>query len=174
MADHEKLVELLAQCCETRAKGCVGCERNLPQAVECKMSRFGKVADHLIANGVTVREWIPAAERMPEGLGIFEVMDATIGVIGFARYDPGKKLFVMLPSQYSNLIHVSHWRHVKVKGYYHKARMRGRWIWKDGKCFCSVCLKQGEPKYHYESGEVEEYDFCPNCGAMMDEEESDV
>lgn len=48
--------------------------------------------------------------------------------------------------------------------------VHGRWIWKDGECFCSVCSEKGEPKYHYESGEVEEYPYCPNCGAKMDGE----
>ena len=41
----EKLVELLFQC-----------------------DRFtlGEIADHLIANGVTVQEWIPVTERLPK------------------------------------------------------------------------------------------------------------
>lgn len=44
----------------------------------------------------------------------------------------------------------------------------GRWEWKNGKEFCSVCKKQNEPKRHFEDGTVEEYDYCPNCGAKMD------
>ena len=47
----------------------------------------------------------------------------------------------------------------------------GRWIWKDGKCFCSVCNKQGEPKFVEPDGCVEEYLYCPNCGARMDLED---
>ena len=46
--------------------------------------------------------------------------------------------------------------------------VHGRWIWKDGKCFCSVCSKQGEPKQAYQDGTVDEYPYCPNCGAKMD------
>jgi hypothetical protein len=46
--------------------------------------------------------------------------------------------------------------------------VHGQWVWKDGKVFCSVCTLQGEQKYHYEDGEVEEYPYCPNCGAKMD------
>ena len=32
-----------------------------------------QVADHLIANGVTVQEWIPVAERPPEEEGLYLV-----------------------------------------------------------------------------------------------------
>ena len=157
MTDREKLVELLVDAfCESDDN--------------CGTPNTTQVADYLIVNGVTVREWIPVSERLPEGLGIFEVMDATKGVVGFAGFNPDKRLFEVFPSQ-DFVNYVSHWRYIKAKGYYHKTRMCGRWIWKDGKCFCSVCLKQGDPKYRYENGEVEEYDFCPNCGAKMDEEE---
>jgi uncharacterized Zn finger protein (UPF0148 family) len=50
--------------------------------------------------------------------------------------------------------------------------LRGEWIWKDGKCFCSVCNKQGKSKFIYQDGTVDEYLYCPNCGAKMDKEES--
>jgi hypothetical protein len=43
----------------------------------------------------------------------------------------------------------------------------GKWIWKDGKCFCSVCYEQSEPKFVYQDGTVDEYLYCPNCGAQM-------
>ena len=31
----------------------------------------GEIADHLIANGVTVQRWIPVTERLPEKDGIY-------------------------------------------------------------------------------------------------------
>ena len=52
----EKLVELLADHCDMKDKRCIGCEKGLQEAIECKKDRFGKTADHLIANGVTVQE----------------------------------------------------------------------------------------------------------------------
>ena len=48
MTDREKLVELLT-----------GYSIDTPPDVE-------HVADHLIANGVTVQQWIPVTERLPE------------------------------------------------------------------------------------------------------------
>lgn len=56
MTDREKLVELLAQACEWGDR-CIGCKNNLPIAATCREERFGKAADHLIANGVTVNNW---------------------------------------------------------------------------------------------------------------------
>ena len=32
---------------------------------------IGEVADHLIANGVTVQKWIPVTERLPDKDGIY-------------------------------------------------------------------------------------------------------
>ena len=55
---REKLIELLGQVQDEARKKrgygtfCFGNE---------------KVVDHLIANGVTVQQWIPVAERLPEG-----------------------------------------------------------------------------------------------------------
>ena len=53
---REKLVELLAVHCDMKDKRCIGCEKGLQEAIECKNGRFGKFADHLIAHGVTVQE----------------------------------------------------------------------------------------------------------------------
>ena len=39
----------------------------------------------------------------------------------------------------------------------------------DGENYCSVCKAQ-QPWFQYEG--YQEYDFCPNCGAKMDEEAS--
>ena len=65
MTDREKLVELLAQACEWGDR-CIGCKNNLPIAATCREERFGKAADHLLANGVTVHRWIPVTERLPD------------------------------------------------------------------------------------------------------------
>lgn len=50
MADREKLIELLKE-----ALG--GCPIH---------GGYSCLADHLIANGVTIQRWIPVTERMPE------------------------------------------------------------------------------------------------------------
>ena len=57
MTDREKLIELLNQ------KQCAG----YAQCYE-GFEQFSneEIADHLIANGVTVQKWIPVAERLPE------------------------------------------------------------------------------------------------------------
>lgn len=65
MTDREKLVELLAQACDC-ARWCIGCKNNLQIAAICREERFGKAADHLIANGVTVQQWRDAKTDPPE------------------------------------------------------------------------------------------------------------
>lgn len=65
MTMRERLIELLAERCEWNLKKCVECKENLPTAAECKEERFGHVADHLIAHGVTAHEtahWIKIHE----------------------------------------------------------------------------------------------------------------
>ena len=57
---HEKLVELLLQ------------EDGVCEPSDCKYCGvkgscgYYRIADRLIANGVTVQEWIPVTERLPE------------------------------------------------------------------------------------------------------------
>ena len=57
MTDREKLIELLG-----------GVQDQARKTIGYGTFCFGneKVADHLIANGVTVQEWIPVTERLPE------------------------------------------------------------------------------------------------------------
>lgn len=64
---REKLVELIAQkVCETWSRTC---DQWMPHdcgkcyANDCHIS---EIADYLIRNGVTVQEWIPVAERLPD------------------------------------------------------------------------------------------------------------
>lgn len=65
MNERERLIELLEQCscaypppCTSE---CADCNK-----VEMYDKEIANIADHLIANGVTVREWIPVTERLPE------------------------------------------------------------------------------------------------------------
>ena len=62
---REKLIELLAEHCAFKEKRCVGCDEGKYYRPECKTNLFGKIADHLIANGVTVQEWISVKDRLP-------------------------------------------------------------------------------------------------------------
>lgn len=52
MTDREKLVELLKENCRF--------------GQHCQKDCNGCMADHLIANGVTVQKWIPVTERLPD------------------------------------------------------------------------------------------------------------
>lgn len=56
MADREKLIELLETVVSPKEVLCDG---------EVLVST-AKVADHLIANGVTIQKWIPVTERLPD------------------------------------------------------------------------------------------------------------
>lgn len=59
MTDREKLIELL--CNLPTPEFVIGTRR-----AGKKLITAGFIADHLIANGVTVQEWIPVDERLPE------------------------------------------------------------------------------------------------------------
>ena len=58
---REKLIELLKQTPIAKING------HIAEAEVCFVSHvFESFADHLIANGVTVQQWIPVSERLPE------------------------------------------------------------------------------------------------------------
>lgn len=64
---REKLIELmfvgqvLADAMCDKQEECDKCQYNAPNACRC-----GFIADHLIANGVTVQEWVSVTDGMPE------------------------------------------------------------------------------------------------------------
>ena len=67
---REKLAELIAQkVCDVWSEACD--ERIPPDCGKCYANtcRIAEVADHLIANGVTIQRWIPVTERLPEKSG---------------------------------------------------------------------------------------------------------
>ena len=63
---REKLIELIAsKVCDTYSEAC---EEWLPHDCgKCYANscHIAEIADHLIANGVTIQKWIPVTERMP-------------------------------------------------------------------------------------------------------------
>lgn len=74
MVDREKLIELLR---EVQYLG--GLEE--------------RIADHLIANGVTVQRWIPVTERRPEENDVYMVsaFDGHARRITFAQWQTGSR-----------------------------------------------------------------------------------
>jgi hypothetical protein len=61
---REKLVELIDE--SGACFNCFPCE-------DYEKEEKYKIADHLIAHGVTVQEWIPVTERLPENSGKYLV-----------------------------------------------------------------------------------------------------
>ena len=67
---RENLIELINQAdSECSRKQCENCGA-FGKGVDCVNHN---IADHLIANGVTVQEWISVKERLPEKKGAFLV-----------------------------------------------------------------------------------------------------
>ena len=97
---REKLVELIAQkVCDTWSESC---DQWLPHdcgkcyANDCHIS---ELADHLIANGVTVQEWIPASEP-PKKITNKVIVLCKNGYRGFGHYEDykGKQTWYNLES----------------------------------------------------------------------------
>ena len=57
---REKLIELLVQSVSNNLTPQISGNKLIIDIAQ------GNIADHLIANGVTVQEWIPVTERLPE------------------------------------------------------------------------------------------------------------
>ena len=60
---REKLIELLMQCVPNNLTPQISGNQLTIDIAQ------GNIADHLIANGVTVQQWIPVTERLPEKNG---------------------------------------------------------------------------------------------------------
>lgn len=82
---REKLIELLRQC-DCEAEYCGDCDfQNNDDA--CYRHQAERLADHLIANGVTVQRWIPVKNRFPCIETTVLVCDAREGNIHTATFD---------------------------------------------------------------------------------------
>ena len=65
-------------------------------------------ADHLIANGVTIQQWIPVTERLPgDSRGVILCTRSRIVGVGF--YDKHTRNWVQLYSGGGICVDVTHW-----------------------------------------------------------------
>lgn len=78
MSDREKLLNLTREATAKIANHCANtsCEKCAKESGKydkesgkCKCSTMEMFTDHLIANGVTVQQWIPVSERLPDKKG---------------------------------------------------------------------------------------------------------
>ena len=93
---REKLVELLEPhmsglACEYESGSC--------ELTSCRSCNARNIADHLIANGVTVQEWIPASEP-PKKITNKVIVLCKNGYRGFGHYEDykGKQTWYNLES----------------------------------------------------------------------------
>ena len=74
---REKLIELLEEiACRTDDERCRKCGEQ-----DCVRCAYENIADHLIANGVTVQQWIPVSERLPAEDETVLVIDRVTGEV---------------------------------------------------------------------------------------------
>ena len=115
----EKLMELLgsnAQCHSLGIDGCDGCPYAFDENCHSKA-----VADHLIANGVTIQRWISVEERLPEKDGVYLVVACDEGcpygegiwydtvVVMAEYYDDGRWVWCEGSDEYDLCDIVTHW-----------------------------------------------------------------
>ena len=67
-----------------------------------------KIADHLIENGITVQEWIPVMERLPDNIAnrVLVVCERSNGVF-YAHYE--KPFWINLETDKPFISTVTHW-----------------------------------------------------------------
>lgn len=88
MTDREKLIELIDEGRQKRGGICYFHE----DCSLCKYDADGEncgdavIADHLLANGVTVQRWIPVTERLPKEQGYYLVAHQRSGCVAERFY----------------------------------------------------------------------------------------
>ena len=96
---REKLVELIKD----------GIRKGLRAKGDDRLDySFEDVADYLISNGVTVQEWIPVTERLPENIAnrVLVVCERSNGVF-YAHYE--KPFWINLETDKPFISTVTHW-----------------------------------------------------------------
>ena len=95
MTDREKLIELVG-------------EIVVPYFAE-------QIADHLLANGVTVQNWIPVTERLPEKTGTY-IVTTQPGAVTTSRFYEARSIPERmwreeydLPANWQSNRKVTHW-----------------------------------------------------------------
>lgn len=110
---RDKLIGLLANAFDERTVKCLDCFDN----DECLDRGYcddwtADIADYLIASGVTVQEWIPVSERLPEYSGLtlvrvaVSMLDVKVNVPSIKRYVNEEKAWVCRGEKMTN---VTHW-----------------------------------------------------------------
>lgn len=108
MGVREKLVEWLADL-DCNAEYCKDCE--FADDIDgCVRRQKEIIADHLIANGVTVQRWIPVTERLP-GTEKVLITNGDIVMRGYRRPDGVWKYGIELHEVWERLSlnRVTHW-----------------------------------------------------------------
>ena len=103
---REKLVELFHEHNSHYVVFCDDCFKDTPEEFNSRM--YG-LADHLIANNVTVQEWIPVSERLPKPLELvlcwWESGDGEREHYGFATFQSHGVWYV----SNEGMPNVTHW-----------------------------------------------------------------
>ena len=100
MADKEKLVEIVKE-------AGIECE-NIGDDLWDMRKNAEEIADFMIANGVTVQEWISVKDSLPED-SVEVNLHTRSGVVGTGFYDKQTKSWVQCCSGGSLVVDVTHW-----------------------------------------------------------------
>ena len=114
---REKLIDLIERGRDLgnemcgKQDGCDECQYKAPKAC-----LWGFVADHLIANGVTIQRWIPVSERLPDTAERVLVCKTWLGTVykpvyGYYQDYPNQKgcWYVLTEFGYYPQREVTHW-----------------------------------------------------------------
>ena len=125
---REKLVELLSEKCMETCKQRKGYVCSVEECKRNKEKCCGFYSDHLIANGVTVQEWISVEDRLPQYTDEYNV---TVGV----------------PSEFGYFEKVKTLRFERIKG------KEPRWVIPNNEIYNVIAWMELPKKYQPPKGE---------------------